>query len=269
MKDERDLGAMVTFAPQQKNHPLHNLKWDLGFFNGPGLGNSTDFDSYKDLISRVAYNKIKLAKNLELSAAGSYFHGGFIQKTKYINHEASVNNIKKFVTDSALSNINSKAPRNYVGADFNLKLQQKAGFTELRGEFWAGKQTSTQFNSATPSVIPMSGNIAAPLYVRNFNGAVFYLLHNFVNNKHQLAVKYDWYDPNSKVNGSDIGKAGSNLNEADIKYSTLAFGYTYEFNKNAKIVLWYDIINNEKTQLPGFTKDVKDNLFTCRLQFKF
>jgi len=269
MKDERDLGAKITFAPQKKDHLLYNLNWDLGFYNGPGLGNTTDFDNYKDLITRVTYTKIPLSKKLELSAGISYLNGGFIQKTKYINREETVNNIKKFVTDSSLSNIDGKAPRKYAGADFNLKFKQRAGITELRGEFWAGKQTATEFNSATPADIPKSGNVPSPLYIRNFNGAIFYLVHNFINSKHQLTVKYDWYDPNSNVTGSDIGKTGSNLTEADIKYSTLAFGYTYAFNEHAKIVFWYDMVNNEKTQLAGYTKDLKDNLFTCRLQFKF
>ncbi|MGB4844189.1 MAG: porin [Ferruginibacter sp.] len=269
MKDERDLGAKITFAPQRKDHPLHNLSWDLGFYNGPGLANSTDFDNYKDLISRMTYTKIPLGKKLELSAGISYFNGGFIQRTKYINRQETVNNIKKYVTDSSLSNIDSKAPRKYIEADFNLKFKQKAGITELRAELWAGKQTATEFNSATPAAIPMSGNVPSPLYIRNFNAAIFYFLHNFINSKHQLAVKYDWYDPNSKVTASDIGKPGSNLTEADIKYSTLAFGYAYTFNEHAKIVFWYDIVNNEKTQLAGYTKDLKDNLFTCRLQFKF
>ncbi len=269
VKDERDLGAKITFAPQRKDHPLYNLNWDFGFYNGPGLANPTDFDSYKDLITRLTYTKIKLSNKLELSSGVSYFNGGFIQKTKYIYHEENVNNIKTNVLDSSLSNINGKAPRIYYEADFNLKLKQKAGITELRGEFWAGTQTATQFNSATPASIPMSGGRPSPLYIRNFNGAIFYLLHNFINSKHQVALKYDWYDPNSKVSASDIGKAGSNLTEADIKYTTWGLGYSYLFNDNAKVVFWYDIVKNETTQLPGFTKDLKDNLFTCRLQFRF
>lgn len=269
MKDERDLGVKVTFAPQRKDHPLYNLNWDLGFYNGPGLGNTTDFDSYKDLITRVTYTKIPISKKTELSVGLSYFNGGFIQKTKYINHEETVNNIKQYVVDSSVNNIDAKAPRKYLEADLNLKFKQKAGITELRAEFWSGKQTATQFNSATPAAIPMSGATPSPLYIRNFNGVIFYLLHNFINKKHQLAVKYDWYDPNTKVSGSDIGKAGSNLTEADIKYSTLGLGYTFSFNEHAKIVFWYDIVNNEKTQLADFTNDLKDNLFTCRLQFKF
>ncbi len=62
---------------------------------------------------------------------------------------------------------------------------------------------------------------------------------------------------------------GSNLTAADIKFSTLGFGYICYINENAKLLLWYDKVWNEKTQLAGFTTDVKDDVFTCRMQFRF
>jgi len=34
-------------------------------------------------------------------------------------------------------------------------------------------------------------------------------------------------------------------------------------------VLFYAIVKNEQTNLPGFTNDVKDDVVTCRLQFRF
>src|SRR5882724_13072820 len=54
MKTERDLGAMISFEPRKKNHPLRYLKIDAGFFNGQGLTAPGDFDSYKDFISRIS-----------------------------------------------------------------------------------------------------------------------------------------------------------------------------------------------------------------------
>ena len=94
-------------------------------------------------------------------------------------------------------------------------------------------------------------------------------MQNLGSTHHQIGIKYDWYDPNTEVKGNEIGNSGNNINAANIKYSTLGFGYLYYITENVKLVLWYDKITNEKTNLPGFTEDVKDNLFTCRLQFKF
>ena len=82
-------------------------------------------------------------------------------------------------------------------------------------------------------------------------------------------VKYDWYDPNIKVKKLELGKTGTNLTAADIKFSTLGIGYVYHFNPQTKIIFYYDIVKNETTQLTGYTVDLKDNIFTCRLHFRF
>ena len=82
-------------------------------------------------------------------------------------------------------------------------------------------------------------------------------------------LKYDWYDPNTKVQKMDIGMPGSNLTQADIKFSTLGIGYAYHLNPQTKVIIYYDIVENEETQLPGFIVDQKDNILTCRIQFRF
>jgi hypothetical protein len=56
---------------------------------------------------------------------------------------------------------------------------------------------------------------------------LLYFLQHIVNIKYQLILKLDWYDPNAKVSGDDIGKTGNNLTMADIRYITLGAGYTY------------------------------------------
>lgn len=263
MKTERDLGAMITFEPRKKNHPLKNFRWDLGVFNGQGLTAGADYDSYKDIISRIALKPVRLSKKLTFSTAIGTLQGGWLQKdsTRFtIGNGSGVNN---FIGDKSFSNVDSKAPRKYYEADAQLKLKTKAGATELRAEYWWGTQSASASTTETPGTL-----LKEPVYVRQFNGAYFYLLHNIVNTHHQLAIKYDWYDPNTKISGTAIGN-NNNINAINIKYSTLGFGYTNYINENLKMVLWYEIINNEKTKAAGFTSDVKDNVFTCRLQFRF
>ena len=263
MKTERDLGAMVTFEPRKKNHPLKNFRWDIGLFNGQGLTASADYDSYKDLISRIALKPVHLNKSLTLSAALGTLQGGWLQKDSTRFSIVNVSGANNFIGVKSFSNVDSKAPRKYYEADAELKIKTKAGATELRAEYWWGTQSASSSTSETPGTL-----LKEPVYIRQFNGAYFYLLHNIVNSHHQLGIKYDWYDPNSKVKGEEIGKS-NNVNSANIKYSTLGFGYTNYINENLKLVLWYEIINNEKTSAAGFTSDVKDNVFTCRLQFRF
>ncbi len=95
----------------------------------------------------------------------------------------------------------------------------------------------------------------------------------------QLIVKYDWYDPNTDVKGDDIGTVGTGnkiysnekaFNASDIRYDTWGFGLTYHWDANLKITAYYDYVKNETSQrLSNYTTDLKDNVFTLRLQFKF
>ncbi len=264
MKTERDLGAMLSFEPRIKDHPLRFLKIDAGLFNGQGLTAPGDYDSHKDFIGKIGLKPFPISKKLNLSFAISHLNGGLLQNTKFVY---KLDNHKTFVIDSSLNNIGKILPRKYYGADLQLKLKNDKGFTELRAEFITGTQTSFSNTTETPAALPT--NTSTPFYIRKFDGAYFYLLHNIINTKHQLGIKYDWYDPNSKVKENEIGVPASNINEANIKYSTLGFGYIHYINDNLKLVLWYDKVVNEKTQIPGFTSDVKDNIFTGRLQFRF
>ncbi|HEY0679009.1 MAG TPA: porin, partial [Chitinophagaceae bacterium] len=133
-----------------------------------------------------------------------------------------------------------------------------------RAEYWKGTQTATASTSETPGLL-----LNEPYYIREFDAAFLLFLQNIINSKHQIGIKYDWYDPNTKVSSHQIGKAATNFTPADIRYNTLGLGYIYYINDNLKVVLWYDHVKNEKTNLAGFTNDVDDNIFTCRLQFRF
>ena len=273
MKVERDLGAMISFEPQNKNNPLYGLKFDIGLFNGQGISTipATDYDSKKDLISRLSLKPKKIGNKFTLSAGLSGFWGGLAGKNSVIyNMGTDSNGNASFKKDASQNYAGQIRPREYWGADFQLKYAHKWGTTELRIEYIAGQQTALQASTETPATIA-----SIPLYSRNFEGAYIYLLQNIVNKKHQIGVKYDVYDPNTKVSGDQIGAtltstdAGAKLSAADIKYTTLAFGYNWYIDQNIKLMLWYDIVTNENTKLAGYTNDLADNITTCRLQFRF
>ena len=263
MKTERDLGAMISFETRKRKHPLRYIKWDAGLFNGQGMTAPNEFDSHKDFITRLSLKPYPISKNLFFSTGLSYLNGGLFQNNRYTYSMATTGS-KSFSVDSAISNIGRIAPRKYYGADAQLRLKHDWGNTELRLEYWFGKQTSTETNSETPSEL-----LTEPYYIRKFDGAFFYLLQNIINKRHQLGIKYDWYDPNIDVKGDEIGNGNSNVNSTNIKYSTISIGYNYYMNENLKLFLWYDFVKNENTSLPDFQDDVRDNVFTCRLQFEF
>ena len=271
MKTERDLGIMASFNPQLKSNRLHYLKIDIGIFNGQGLAAlsktppspATEYDSKKDIIGRISLKPYQFGKNIFLSGGTSFLYGGLAGANKkiYVGDTDSTGNYI-FRADSSKDWSGEIRPRQYFGADLQLKFKHKWGATELRGEYFWGTQTSTLKTTDTPPTISL-----LPLYSRNFNGGIFYFLQNIFNNKHQLGIKYDWYDPNTDVDGTSI-RPNAGLSPADIKYNTLGFGYISYFDPNIKLVLWYDLVKNELTSIDGFNQEIRDNIFTIRLQFR-
>jgi predicted porin len=106
-------------------------------------------------------------------------------------------------------------------------------------------------------------------YIRDFRGGFICFIQSIINNKNQLILKYDWYDPNRHVKGKQIGAPNSNLTIADVQYNTFGFGGLHHFTPNLKLLLYYDIVKNESTSIPVASGDISDNVFTVRLQFRF
>ncbi len=269
MPSERDLGAMITYEPLRREDRNKIIKIDAGIFNGQGLSGRADFDSYKDFISRITVKPVKKGHWI-LSGGLSLLYGGWRNGTQYVYQISSLQNGDKyFAVDSTPSNMGGKAPRQYYGADIQAVLKHGWGETEFRGEYWEGKQPGTATTTANPGDTPSLNGIPLPTYKRDFNGVFLLFLQNIINKKNQLIVKYDWYDPNTNVAKGEIGKPGTNLTAADIKFSTLGLGFLHHINDNIKLVLYYDIVKNEATQLAGYDRDLKDNIFTTRIHFRF
>jgi len=268
MKSERDLGAMLSFDARKKLGVklLNNIRVDLGLFNGQGINPTGEFDNTKDLISRIYSKPLHLNKHIQLNLGASLLYGGLLQNTKYQYQTIDNKGLLTMAIDSSSSNLYKVAPRQYYGIEAQLKIKNKIGFSELRAEYVKGKQTGTANSSETPNAL-LTGTDG--FHIRNFDGAYFYYLQNLNSLKHQLVIKYDWYDPNTKVTGKNIGVSGANLGAANIKYNTLGIGYVNYITENIKMTLFVDKVWNETTLLKGYTSDLNDDVFTCRIQYRF
>lgn len=268
MKSERDLGAMLSFDARKKLGVklLNNIRVDLGLFNGQGINATGEFDNTKDLISRIYSKPLHLNKHIQLNLGASLLYGGLLQNTKYQYQTIDNKGLLTMALDSSSSNLYKVAPRQYYGIEAQLKIKNKIGFSELRAEYVKGKQTGTANSSETPNAL-LTGTDG--FHIRNFDGAYFYYLQNLNSLKHQLVIKYDWYDPNTKVTGKNIGVSGANLGVANIKYNTLGIGYVNYITENIKMTLFVDKVWNETTLLKGYTSDLNDDVFTCRIQYRF
>jgi hypothetical protein len=222
-----------------------------------------------------------------------------------------------FVKDSIKGG--AKLKREYIGLDLQATLKSDIGITSIKGEYIFGTQPGTASNNYSPtndqpivanttdsviskisgkSIQVLTTTTAIPssqnYYSRSFNGGYITFVQSILKTKHDIIVKYDWYDPNTKLAGNEIGagdvydsklkkltKNPTLTSGTDIKYSTIGLGWIYRWNSNVKISIYYEIVKNETTNSAGlnaslgtsgvqsFANDQKDNVWTLRVQYKF
>lgn len=262
---ERDLGAQIAITPE--NGPLSFLNFKGGFFNGTKV-TTTENDRNKDFIGRLGYSLPFQDEGLIIDGGFSLYAGKVTGNSGALTLDESA---KKWVA-VANAKDGDTYNRNYYGADMQLYYDIPVlGAAVLRGDFITGKQPSTEKSDEFYAYAkPTSSNLST-LYNREFTAWAVTYVQN-LGDKVQFVARYDVFDPNNKVKGSDF-KAGSNLNAADIKYSTLGLGAVYHWDGNLKFTLYYDIVTNEKvdatSSLTAYKSDIKDNVLTLRAQYKF
>ena len=279
LPNERDMGAMLTFQPA-KGKKLYGLKVDAGFFNGQGIAvpgttslngaGVVDFDSYKDFIGRAHYKKSLKEDKIQFGMGVSHYNGGFVYQNNRVFDQLAIgsNGLMQWQLRDTLTTTLSKggkAPRKYYGADFQMSVKSKIGTTTIRGEYITGTQSGMIDESKSPSTLPAKMDA----YLRSFNGGYAYLIQRLGKTKNEIALKYEWYDPNTKVSSSDFG-VGTSMSKAELKYTMLGIGYNYYYNENVKLMVYYNMVTNENAEgISGFDKDLKDDVFTVRVQYRF
>jgi len=283
---ERDLGAELVIAPPKTVRIWSGFKLEAGLFAGNGI--NPDFKEMKDFIGHLTYTGSTKNEFFKYTAGVSYYNGKVYQGTKYVYTMQTLKDglTNGFAVDSTANNKGGYAKREYFGADVQLIFAiPVVGITQLRGEFIMGQQPaydgsgSTSANDATFSKTPPTKDT----YIRKFNGAYFYLVQNIGKSKFGVVVKYDWYDPNTKVKGQDVKPTYSYTNSSgtlipnnktllsssDIKYQTLGIGVNYKMTENIKWTAYGAWVVNEKTGVSGYGGDLYDNVYTLRMQYKF
>ena len=288
--DERDLGAsLILQAP--KTSPWNVLKLEAGLFAGNGI--FQDNDSKKDFIGHLSYNKV-LTSDIKIGLGASLYDGSVAQTNENVY---KIDN-GLFVLNNDVANKNGFAKRQYVGFDGQFSMNSVLGLTTIRGEYIYGQQPGRLDNSSSPKsglipgkdasnndVVgkttytndPATNKVTATVgaatgtdtYIRKMAGGYVHFIQDIADTKHSIVVKYDWYDPNTEISGTEIGIANSKSPKADMAYSTLGLGYMYRMNNNVRIMAYYDMVSNEKVLVKNYFEDLKDNLVTVRVQYKF
>lgn len=253
---ERDLGGELIFKGPE-NTALRNLALNIGLFSGNG-GQNKETDSRKDFIGHLAYTKkldgFSYGLGASLYAGGVRLAGEEGQKAYKLVGGA-------FTEDTGLAP-GDYAKRQYYGFDMQLGVNSSLGGTSLRGEYLWGTQPGVAGGSKSPT-----GAITSDIYVRDFNGYYIQLVQDIATSKHSVVLKYDAYDPNTEVAKNECQTVG------DVAYSSLGFGWLFRANQNLRVMCYYEINSNEKVNNDvvdvKYNKNIKDDVFTLRLQYKF
>ena len=258
---ERDLGYMLTIQGP-KTSSWNFLKIQGGFFAGNGVNPETD--KKKDFIGQISISKSVMNERIKYGIGASYYNGGVYQPT--VNLYNMSNGV--YAKDASAVVIGKFAKRQYIGVDAQLAVHSAIGISTLRGEYITGKQPSLAGSPNSFQVLP-----AADLYMRDVKGVYVYFVQGIAGTKHQFVVKYDIFDPNTAVSGNQIGLTASGMmptTAGDLKYTTLGLGWIYAYDSTLKLMAYYDMVTNETSKnLAGYSKNLKDNVFTLRLQCKF
>lgn len=271
---EREIGAKLEVVPKEGPLSVFNLR--AGVFNGV-RNTMNENDRNKDFIGRAGVALPFSEQNMALDAGVSLYSGKVTNTSKYVYSINPTAGPKTYQLDSSESNLLGSVGRAYYGADVQWYYDIAGiGGLSLRGEFITGDQPGTATSSGFYNPYSASGGIDAssPVYQRKFRGWYAALVQN-IGDRNQFIARYDEYDPNTDVEGSDIGASGTNLTVGDVKFTTIGLGWIHYWDANLRFVFYYDIVTNENVSpaatgsLAGFTGDIDDNVFTLRAQFKF
>lgn len=265
MPRERDLGAMISFHPKKT---VKFLTADLALVNGSGLS-ARDYDSKKDIIGSLNFKFDSLAsKKLHIGFGASIYKGTVRSNTDtYFETKGNA-----FVANTKPSNIDKNLQRDYYGANLQLQYDNTFGTTTFKTEYIAGIQPGVANSTSVLGPYASQSFSTQPLtnlYLRSFNGYYFWFTQQIAKSRFMVLIAYDVYDPNTKVAEHAIGLTGNNTGSADIKYRTWGYGLTCAINSRLKFTVYNENVKNNNTALSAYLNDLKDDVFTTRLQYRW
>jgi hypothetical protein len=249
---EKDMGVQLGFASKQGALRFFNAK--VGVFSGAGMAKEND--NGKNLAARLGFEA-------PLAASGWKISGG---ASGYLGTVTSLNDTANGGMDGAAfsrttGNLNSDFDRQYADLDLQLTgTLPLLGAMALRGEFVAGQQPGT----ATSSRFYVAGQV----FEREFRGWYVNYVQDLASPV-KLILKYDVYDPNTDVEGGEVGAVASGTSATDAMFSTVGGGLLWDAGKNLRFTLYYDYPINEEIAAGPLAHDLDDQVLTARLQYKY
>lgn len=261
--NERDLGAKLEANFTLKyNVPL---KLQLAVFNGNfgqgAIANQVrDIDNNKDVMARATYSFQFPKKGVGVDIGAHGFFGSTKVLPQPVTNPVTPPAVFSDENNNSFTpSVGDKLKKDWFGAEAQIYYDFLGG-TSLKGEYISGTISGSTNPLETYSAF-------AANKVRKFNGYYLSFTKN-VGKSLQAAIRFDSFDPNSKLSGNDVTRAD------DLKYHTWTFAWQYFYDENVKIVFGYSMPVNEKSDTVAGdyatnNKDRKDNIFSIRLQARF
>jgi len=233
---ERGIGAKLEVNP-----PNTALKIQLAVLNGNTFyiiddiyGENInlwalDFDPFKDIVARLTYG-FKLGNFGKLNIGASAYYGW--QKSN------STTVLKSDYTLDKNIAVGQSVDRQWFGGEFQLYMDVLGGM-EIRAEYLMGVNAYPgavgSFTIEDPMQISLANDTLSmtsmitntdevnPTIRRNFIGGYVYLIKN-IGKRNQFAFRWDFYDPNTKLSGNQIGVVGYDASTSDIQTTTTIDG---------------------------------------------
>jgi len=234
---EREVGAKLEVKPVKIP-----LKLQIALLNGNFTGKeNADVDNMKDWMTRATYSLNFPNQGIGIDFGAHAYLGKIRAKDS------------KLLTNSDLT-VDTIASGDYLdkkwfGAEMQIFWDFLGGMS-LKGEYLAGQTASLGVKGTTTTT---NNNI------RDISGFYGYFIKNLGVND-QLVLRYDNFDPNTKLTGDMAG--------SELYYNTLAVAWQHYYDENLRITVGYEMPKNEKN-VKNKNEDIRDNLFTLRIQAKF
>ena len=256
--EECDLGAKLVLQPAA-NSQFNFLKLEAGLFAGNAINPETD--NKKDFIGHLTAIR-PIGNTAKWGLGVSYYNGGVYEGNQYyytFDNGAFVKNANG--TDS----IGKYAKREYFGVDGQFSVESPLGMTQLRAEYIWGTQPGSKSSTSSPN---SASRPTGDTYIRKTAGWYAIVVQDLGSSPFSLVAKYDVYDPNTEIKKDEIGL--NKTTKSEIAYSTLGLGALWRVSPAIRVQLYYEFVKNETSKnLAGYDKDLKDDTFTARVQFKF
>ena len=288
LPNEVELGEALVIESPAKFDKLY-FRLDANVVNGQGVGNGAagslqtgTYESRRDFIGRIKLGKMWELNGSKFGINGgfSYYNGGVLQTTNnvFVLQKDSATCLMGYVNIGTSSGVLKKNyKREYFDGYLELKSDYPIGITTLRAEYIGGLQPGVATSSSVP-LGPLNNAPINDLYLRRFNGGAINFTQSFKTKfkshtmMHDITVKFDWYNPQIQIKGKNLVDTGQTaqlgLSITDMSYYTIGFGYSIIPYNWFKLMIWYDYVVNENTNLTNWNNNYKkDNVLTIRTQF--